>query len=89
MFCYGKYLSSLFFSFVGSRNSAIITPLMCVIRFLSYASHLFKSAVGWVFFDYPLDIIILYMNILGECFIHQSNGHSFAKLMSLHGLEAG
>lgn len=29
------------------------------------------------------------MNILGECFIHQSNGHSFAKLMSLHGLEAG
>lgn len=44
---------------------------------------------GGCFFGYQLDIIILYMNILGECFIHQSNGHSFAKLMSLHGLEAG
>lgn len=80
---------AFFFSFVGSPNSAIITPLMYVIRFLSYASQLFKSAVGWVFFGYQLDVIISYMNILGECFIHQSNGHSFAKLMSLHGLEAG
>lgn len=78
-----------FFSFVGSPNSAIITPLMYVIRFLSYTSQLFKSAVGWGFFGYQLAIIILYMNILGECFIHQSNGHSFAKLMSLHCLEAG
>lgn len=79
-----------FFSFVGSPNSAIITPLMYVARFLSYTSRLFKSAVGWVFFfGYQLDIIISYMNILGECFIHQSNGHSFAKLMSLHCLEAG
>lgn len=65
---------------------------MYVIQFLSYTSQLFKSAVVFfvVFFfagGYQLDIIS-YMNILGECFIHQSNGHSFAKLMSLQCLEA-
>lgn len=78
-----------FFSFVGSPNSAIITPLRSVIRYLSYTSRSFKSAAGWGFLGYQLGIIILFMNILGECFIRQSNGHSFAKLMSLYGLEAG
>lgn len=73
----------VFVSFVGSPNSAVITPLRSIIRYLSYTSWLFKSAVGWGFLGYQLGIIILFMNILGECFIHQSNGHSFAKLMSL------
>lgn len=82
---------AFFFSFVGSSNSAIITSLMYVIQFLSYTSQLFKSAVFFCLFffagGYQLDIIS-YMNILSECFIHQSNGHSFAKLMSLQCLEA-
>jgi len=38
-----------FFSFVGSPNSAVITPLMCVTQFRSYTSQLLRSAVGWVF----------------------------------------
>lgn len=63
---------------------------MYVIWFLLYTSQLLQSAAGWRgFFGYQLGIIISCMNILGECFIRQSNGHSFAKLMSLYGLEAG
>lgn len=77
VFCYGKYLSSLFFicwffqqchnnSSYVRRNTAL---LICI-------------SVIWILKKLlccPLDLITLYMNILDGCFVHQCNGHSFAK----------